>query len=297
MAAWISVRRVLMIVLVAALGSCAGPNGGFGKPRGSLARGKGCDLPVSSVTLYAGGAAYIEHEGTVKDDAAIELQFKDGQLNGVLKSLIVRDASDAQPAVVVRPRNGNKSKTQNSVAFGDKTLDNDDSHADDEEQPKGPSIITVQIKGKGERQVTIGYTLDAQPWKTSYRLMLVDRPALQAWAKVVNETEYDWKDVRLSLLSGRPLVLADGATLDSSAVNKAAGGAGVTAGESLRRPRPSLRARPSTVTWILLATVIPSSLATAATSAAPTSAIRARPSAMTSARSPSRVVHRCRRRC
>ncbi len=227
-------RRVLMIVLIATLAACAGRDGGFaGRHRGKLSgeRHKN-DLPVSSVTLYAGGAAYIEHKGTIKDDATIELRFKDGQLDGVLKSLIVRDESDPQPSVVVRPRGS--SKTKASDAKGP----SDDSFAENDEETKSPSAITVLIRGKGERQVTMGYTLDAQPWKTSYRLMFSSKPALQAWAKVVNDTEYDWKDVRLSLLSGRPLVLAEGATLDSAAVSKAAGGAGVTAGESLRRPRP-----------------------------------------------------------
>src|SRR5205823_6222204 len=44
-------------------------------------------------------------------------------------------------------------------------------------------------------------------WKTSYRLVLDDKkaPFLQGWAIVENTTEQDWKDVDLTLISGRPI--------------------------------------------------------------------------------------------
>ena len=46
-------------------------------------------------------------------------------------------------------------------------------------------------------------------WKTSYRLVLdkekEDKPFLQGWAMVENPTDEDWKDVRMALVSGRPI--------------------------------------------------------------------------------------------
>jgi hypothetical protein len=43
-------------------------------------------------------------------------------------------------------------------------------------------------------------------WKTSYRLDLQkDKNFLQGWAIVENTTDEDWKDVRMSLVSGRPI--------------------------------------------------------------------------------------------
>src|SRR5205823_5616151 len=47
-------------------------------------------------------------------------------------------------------------------------------------------------------------------WKTSYRLLLPsgganDKPKLQGWAIVENQTDNDWNDVQLSLVSGRPI--------------------------------------------------------------------------------------------
>jgi hypothetical protein len=48
---------------------------------------------------------------------------------------------------------------------------------------------------------------EAPIWKTSYRLVLDDegKPLLQGWALVENTTEEDWKDVSLTLVSGRPI--------------------------------------------------------------------------------------------
>jgi hypothetical protein len=67
--------------------------------------------------------------------------------------------------------------------------------------------VTLKFLGKGERDVRVGYIQEAPVWKTSYRLVLdeKDKPFLQGWAIVENTTDTDWKDVRLSLVSGRPI--------------------------------------------------------------------------------------------
>lgn len=76
------------------------------------------------------------------------------------------------------------------------------------DQDKKP--VTVQFQGKGERRVRLGYVVETPVWKTSYRLVLpaaeaAEKPSLQGWAIVENQTESDWNDVQLSLVSGRPL--------------------------------------------------------------------------------------------
>jgi hypothetical protein len=67
--------------------------------------------------------------------------------------------------------------------------------------------VTLQFAGVGKRRVRIGYVIENPIWKTSYRLMLAGsgKPALQGWAVVDNATDEDWNDVRLALVSGRPL--------------------------------------------------------------------------------------------
>src|SRR5215212_895205 len=67
--------------------------------------------------------------------------------------------------------------------------------------------VTMKFLGQGEREVRVGYIQEAPVWKTSYRLVLdeKEKPFLQGWAIVENTTDTDWKDVRLSLVSGRPI--------------------------------------------------------------------------------------------
>lgn len=67
--------------------------------------------------------------------------------------------------------------------------------------------VVLNFTGEGRRRVVAGYILETPVWKTSYRLVLAaDRPPyLQGWAIVENATEQDWENVRLSLVSGRPI--------------------------------------------------------------------------------------------
>jgi len=67
--------------------------------------------------------------------------------------------------------------------------------------------VQLQFLGNGQRRVRVGYIQEAPIWKTSYRLVLNDgkEPFLQGWAIVENTTENDWKNVNLTLVSGRPI--------------------------------------------------------------------------------------------
>ncbi|MBS0208751.1 MAG: hypothetical protein JSS27_07340 [Planctomycetes bacterium] len=67
--------------------------------------------------------------------------------------------------------------------------------------------VTLNFVGEGKRAVRVGYIQQSPIWKTSYRLVLDDqkKPYLQGWALVENVSETDWKDVSLTLVSGRPI--------------------------------------------------------------------------------------------
>lgn len=67
--------------------------------------------------------------------------------------------------------------------------------------------VLLHFDGEGRRRVRVAYLLEAPIWKTSYRLVIDEegRPFLQGWALVENATEEDWRDVRLALISGRPI--------------------------------------------------------------------------------------------
>lgn len=82
--------------------------------------------------------------------------------------------------------------------------------------------VDVNLSGEGAREVVIAYVQEAPVWKASYRLVLPDAPkttanapkeskvanesaTMQGWAIVENTTDEDWQNVRLSLVSGRPV--------------------------------------------------------------------------------------------
>lgn len=78
------------------------------------------------------------------------------------------------------------------------------------DQDKKP--VTVAFTGQGDHRLRLGYVVETPVWKTAYRLLLKDPSAkadakdhLQGWAVVENQTDADWNDVTLSLVSGRPL--------------------------------------------------------------------------------------------
>jgi len=90
------------------------------------------------------------------------------------------------------------------------------------DQDKKP--VTIRFSGQGDRRVRIGYVVETPVWKTSYRLLLsqpaaagaaggaeakdpkaATEGALQGWAIIENQTDNDWNDVELSLVSGRPI--------------------------------------------------------------------------------------------
>src|SRR5207302_5869528 len=68
--------------------------------------------------------------------------------------------------------------------------------------------VSLNFVGEGKREVKVGYVIENPIWKTSYRLVLDKKggkPFLQGWAVVENPTDEEWKDVRMALVSGRPI--------------------------------------------------------------------------------------------
>ena len=69
--------------------------------------------------------------------------------------------------------------------------------------------VSLTFQGQGRREVRVSYVVENPIWKTSYRLVLSTKkdgkPTLQGWAIVDNASEEDWRDVRMALVSGRPI--------------------------------------------------------------------------------------------
>lgn len=69
--------------------------------------------------------------------------------------------------------------------------------------------FSIRFRGEGERTVRIGYITETPVWKASYRLVLNEEEeknaSLQGWAIVENTGDYDWEEVELTFVSGRPI--------------------------------------------------------------------------------------------
>lgn len=74
--------------------------------------------------------------------------------------------------------------------------------------------VDLRFAGSGSRRVVVGYVHEMPVWKTSYRLVLPEGDdkggkqgelMMQGWAIVENTTDHDWNNVRLGLVSGRPV--------------------------------------------------------------------------------------------
>lgn len=75
---------------------------------------------------------------------------------------------------------------------------------------KDARTLELSARGQGQRTVRVAYIVEVPVWKASYRLTLpadpaAARSALQGWATVENLSGQDWKDVDLTLVSGRPV--------------------------------------------------------------------------------------------
>lgn len=244
-------------------------------------------LPVKQVTLFTSGVSYTERGGEVEGNAAVPLLFRTGQINDILKSMVLLDARGrVQPAsyaardpishtlqsfaidvtqnmtqaqilerlrgarvtvdtnkgavtgqivgVEMRQVAGEDGKpitvpylnilgdngltsirldAEKTVRLLDEKLNREfraalgllASGADDSRRQ-----VMLHFSGDGKRQVRVGYVTEAPLWKMTYRLLLGDKaakekPFLQGWALVENTSDDDWQNIRLSLVSGRPV--------------------------------------------------------------------------------------------
>src|SRR5208283_1249372 len=63
------------------------------EPAGAPAQAeeKDASVPISTLVMFTSGVGYFQHDGTVEGNAKMELTFSTGQINDLLKSLVLRD--------------------------------------------------------------------------------------------------------------------------------------------------------------------------------------------------------------
>ncbi len=136
---------------------------------------------------------------------------------------------------------------------------------------KDKRSVYIDSTGDRARDITASYIIPSPVWKSSYRLIFgsATQPTLEGWAIVDNTTGEDWTNVRLSLVSGRPIsfvsqlyaprylerptaeladdraarpVVHEGAfSIAGAAGGSGGGGRGGAAGQAMAAPSPMFR--------------------------------------------------------
>ncbi|MBF0368427.1 MAG: hypothetical protein HQL52_03125 [Magnetococcales bacterium] len=79
----------------------------------------------------------------------------------------------------------------------------------DQGRGKDKKPVSIRFPGSGDHRVRVGYVVETPVWKNSYRLILPEKAGeatrIQGWAIVENQTDNDWENIRLSLVSGQPV--------------------------------------------------------------------------------------------
>ncbi|WP_461256939.1 DUF4139 domain-containing protein, partial [Treponema sp. R80B11-R83G3] len=154
-----------------------------------LSRLMGAEIEIASPTAYTGRIAGIEYRqvmsanGMMANEPWLILSAKDG-----LQSFNIKDIS--------------------SIKFKDEAVQKDLDRALDLIASSRNSLsrqLLVNLPGSGRRNVSISYVIPSPVWKVSYRLDLgASKPLFQGWAIIDNDSDTDWINIELSLVTGRP---------------------------------------------------------------------------------------------
>ncbi len=149
--------------------------------------------------------------------ARIELKFGNETVAGVIINGRLQPASDKAPErelLTLLLDSGEMRTVDLSAATGVRFTDADLQREFKEyfealaaARSKEKRSVYVDSTDAKQRDVTASYMIPTPVWKSSYRLILTasGKPMLEGWAIVDNTTGDDWSNVRLALVSGRPI--------------------------------------------------------------------------------------------
>jgi hypothetical protein len=151
-------------------------------------------LPLKRVVVYRNGIAYFERAGHV-DQSEVRFKMKEGEVGDFLATLAVMERGGSSVRAAAFP-----------LKMDDENQDAKPRSLMSEDEKKGLKVVVLSLDGK-EHDLHVGYVAESPVWRPSYRLVVQPsgQADLQAWGIVENLSGEDWKDIRLSLVSGAPL--------------------------------------------------------------------------------------------
>jgi hypothetical protein len=149
--------------------------------------------------------------------AKVELKYGAETISGTVVSGRVVKADDKQPEreQLVALLDSGELRTldlaaASSIRFADATLQSqlrDYLTVVNQSRSTDKRSIYIDSSDTKERQIDASYMIPTPVWKSSYRLIFADKgePTLEGWAIIDNTSGEDWTNVRLAVVSGRPV--------------------------------------------------------------------------------------------
>jgi len=147
--------------------------------------------------------------------ARVEMKFGAETFAGVIVSARVIKEKDAEHETITLLTDAGELRTldlaaASSVKFSDAKLQGllkDYLGVLNGARSKDRRSVYIDSVGAAARDLVASYMTPSPVWKSSYRLLFagVSEPTLEGWAIVDNTSGDDWNNVRLSVVSGRPI--------------------------------------------------------------------------------------------
>jgi hypothetical protein len=175
---------------------------------------------LSEFPFQVGGAESLSAMLDQLKGARLELKFGNETVSGAIVSSRMTGATDKQPEreqLTLLVDSGDLRNLDLSAASGIRFTDpqlqaqfKDYLAALSASRSKEKRSVYIDSVDSKAREIVASYMIPAPVWKSSYRLIFdpkagTEQPVLEGWAIVDNTTGEDWTNVRLSLVSGRPI--------------------------------------------------------------------------------------------
>jgi len=112
-------------------------------------------LPLKKVVLFNSGVGFFEHKADVEGDAKVDLKFNVGDINDLLKSMVLQDLGGGKVSTVTYGSMDPITKTLKTFAID---LTNNPTMADLLRQVRGETVDVDRFARPQPAQIAIGFT-------------------------------------------------------------------------------------------------------------------------------------------
>src|SRR5258708_4707176 len=175
------------------------------------------DQKLAAFPLRIGGQTQLSMFLDQMKGAKVEIKYGAETVSGTIVSgrVVAGDDKRVEREQLVLMLDSGELRTfdlaaVNSIRFVDSVLQlqlKDYLLAVNQSRSKDKRSVYIDSSDAKERQIAASYMVPMPVWKSSYRLIFNDKtePMFEGWAIIDNTTGEDWTNVRLAVVSGRPV--------------------------------------------------------------------------------------------